>query len=83
MDNLIAHKNPFTLQLIYEWRHRICFRAPYYPVDGAIEYVFNTLQQDLTIRLHEIKNGDDLHREVMDSIGVMPNFVNYFLNIRY
>ena len=83
MDNLIAHKNPVILQLIYAWGHRIAFRAPYYPVDGAIEYVFNTLQQDLTIRLHAIKNGDDLHREVMDSIGAMPNFVNYFLNIRY
>ena len=83
MHNLIAHKNPVILQMIYEWGHRICFRDPYYPVDDTIENVFNNLQQDLTIRLHVIKKGDDLHREVMDFIGAMHTFVNYFLNIRY
>ena len=83
MDNLMAHKDPAILQLIHAWGHRVCFRAPYYPVDGAIEYVFNTVQQDITIRLHQIKNGADLYRELRDSISGIPNFIGYFLNLQY
>ena len=49
MDNLTAHKHIAVLQLIVGRGHRICFRAPYWPVDGAVEYVFNTVQHDLTI----------------------------------
>ena len=59
------------------------FHAPYSPVDEAIEYIFNMLQHDLTIRLHAIKNGADLHREVMNFIGAIPHFVQYVSNIQY
>ena len=43
MDDLLAHKNRQVITPIHEWGHRVCFRAPYYSVDGAIEYVFNKL----------------------------------------
>ena len=34
--------------------------APYWPVDGAIEYVFNNLQVLPCVNLREIKDNDDL-----------------------
>lgn len=79
MDNLIAYNNPLILKLIYAWGYHICFRAPYYPVYGTIENVFNTLQHDLSISLHAIKHGDDLYSEMMVPIAAMPHFVNIFL----
>ena len=44
MDNLNAHRNVGVLALIHAYGHGVWFRAPYYPVDGAIEFIFNTLQ---------------------------------------
>ena len=81
MDNLLAHRHTTILQLIVSRNHRVCFRAPYWPVDGAIEYVFNTIQHDLTIKLSEIKNATDLRREVNSTIGAIPDFVDYFDNL--
>ena len=51
MDNLNAHWNPQVLALIADHGHRVCFRAPYYPIEGAIEYMFNTLQTRLRLRM--------------------------------
>ena len=42
MDNLLAHKNRAVIGLVILWGH-IFFRAPYHPVDGAVEYVFNNV----------------------------------------
>ena len=44
------------------WRHRVVYRAPYYPVDGAIEYIFNVIQLLLHLRLREIKTTEDFIR---------------------
>ena len=83
MDILLAHTNPVVIGLIHEWGHRVCFRAPYYPIDGAVEYVFDTMQHDLTIKMHQIQNAEQLRDEVYNSIGDMHNFVNYFLNVGF
>ena len=45
---------------IYQTSHRVIPRALYWPVDGAIEYVFNTLQVLICVNLREIKDNDDL-----------------------
>ena len=39
--------------------HRVVFCAPYYPVDGAIEYIFNVIQCALRIQLREIVTTED------------------------
>ena len=44
MDNLWSHRNQQMSAIIIGAGHRIVFCAPYYPVDGPIEYVFNTVQ---------------------------------------
>ena len=83
MDNLVAHKHPAVLYAIFAAGHRVVFRAPYYPVDGAIEYVFNSIQQQLTYRVHDIFDEDDLEDEMMGIIGGMIDFVNYFYNVGF
>ena len=45
MDNLSAHKNPLVTNRILMAGHRYVFCAPYWPVDGAVEYVFNEFNQ--------------------------------------
>ena len=80
MDNLLAHKNRAVIQLILSWGHRVCFKAPYYPVEGAIKYVIYTILCDLTIKLALIVNANDLRYEVYNTVGSIDNFVEYFDN---
>ena len=77
-DNLLAHTNPVVIGLILQWGHCVCLRAQYYPVNGAVEYVFNTLQHNLTIKMANITNDEQLRTEVNNTIGSILNFVNYF-----
>ena len=60
MDNLNSHKNAAVVALIHGHGHGVVYRAPYYAVDGAIEYFFNTLQTMLRSDLHEIRDGNSL-----------------------
>eukprot|EP00536_Pseudo-nitzschia_multiseries_P016578 jgi/Psemu1/46739/gm1.46739_g len=60
MDNLLAHHNPLTLDAIVDAGHKFVFRAPYYPVDGPIEYVFNTIEMALSYQMYEISNIGNL-----------------------
>jgi transposase len=60
--------------------HRLVFRAPYYPIDGPIEYVFNTIQGVLRIRNDLIVDGATLQHELNIAIASIPSFVPYFIN---
>jgi transposase len=83
MDNLSAHKNPGVTALIHAAGHGVVYRAPYYAVDGAIEYVFNTLQALLRNRLYQIRTLEDLVLAIHQSIGNMHNFAEYFRNVGF
>ena len=61
--------------------HRVLFRAPYYAVDGPIEYFFNTLQHELTVSLPRVRTAGDLHFEVNRIIAGTPDFCNYFTSL--
>ena len=56
MDNLNFHRHPVTTNLIYARGHCVVFRAPYWSCDGAIEYVFNTLQMRLQMEINRVDN---------------------------
>ena len=58
-------------------------RAPYYPVDGAIELVFNSLQTSIFLRLYQIENGPDLIHAIMQSIQSMTDFATYFRSVGF
>jgi len=74
-----SHHNEQMVALIYAAGHRIVFRAPYYPVDG-IEYVFNTIQGILRIRMDAITDGTSLLNELLLAIASIPSFEPYFVS---
>ena len=83
MDNLNSHNNNGVMAIIFEYGHRVCFRAPYYAVDGAIEFVFNTLQGMLRTRLYEITDGPSLINAINESIQSISDFATYFTNVGF
>ena len=54
MDNLNSHINGAVVGLIHLYGHGVVFRAPYWPVDGAIEFIFNTIQSLMRGRAYEL-----------------------------
>ncbi len=87
LDTSLTHATPFSshhnvqmVALIYAAGHRIVFRAPYYPVDGPIEFVFNTIQGILRIRMDAITDGTSLLNELNLAIASIPSFEPYFVN---
>ena len=83
MDNLDAHTNDAVQALIFNAGHRIVFRAPYHPVDGAIEYIFNIIQCALCIRMREIIDTNDFIRHLRQIITNMPAFSPFFEHVRF
>ena len=78
MDNLNTHKNPMVLNLITGEGHRYLFRAPYWSVDGLIEYVFNTIHTHLLSFFTQIHDLDQLENCLIEIIGDMGGFERYF-----
>ena len=83
MDNLDAHRNNAVETLIFNAGHQIVFRAPYHPVDGTIEYIFNVIQCALRIQLHVIHDNDDFARELTNIITNIPGFSPFFEHVGF
>ena len=83
MDNLNTHKHPHIVGMIHNRGHRLIYRAPYYAIDGAIEYVFNTLHSLLEVMYNRISNMQDLETAVEDCIRSMTTFVPYFKHVGF
>ena len=83
MDNLSSHHNGAVAALIYGHGHRLVFRAPYYPTDAPIEYVFNSLQSVLRSNVHNIRDAGTLLHEINSAIASMDDFAPYFINCGY
>ena len=83
VGNLLSHHNVQMAELIFEAGHRLIFRAPYYPIDRPIEYVFNTMQGTLRINMGTIKDGLSLVNKVHVANGDIQSFVPYFVNCGY
>ena len=76
MDNLSSHHNLQIATIIFNAGHRIVSWAPYYPVDGPIEYVFNTMQGTLKINNSFIHDGPSLIAEVQIETAVSTKRTN-------
>ena len=83
MDNLNSHKNPGVTAIIHHFGHGVVYRAPYYAVDGAIEYIFNTILTLLRARLHEIMTLEDLNNAILEIIAGIPYFGLYFRHVGF
>jgi hypothetical protein len=76
-----SHHNLQVAAMILTAGHRIAFRAPYYPIDGPIEFVFNAVQTYLAINCHLVQNnGTSLRHWTMNGIANIRSFVPYFNN---
>ena len=83
MDNLNSHKNDGVIALIHLYGHGVVYRAPYWPVDGAIEFIFNTLQSLMRARSYEINSENDLLASIYESIQSIDTFATYFENVGF
>ena len=83
LDNLIVHTTPVVLLLIIMAGHRYVFRAPYWPKDGPIEYVYNRLEQELNIRMNEVFCDADLAQIIRETLGNIRSFTKWFLHVGY
>ncbi len=82
MDNLNVHYSPVLLQMIASQGHRYLFRAPYWSVDGPMEYVFNSIHTLLLQHFHTIDELTVLGNRIDTVIARMTNFKNYFLHVQ-
>ena len=80
MDNLRSHHNQQMAAIIIGAGHWLVFRAHYYPVDGPIEFVFNTIQGVLRIRNDLIIDGPTLQHEIDIAIASILSFAPHFMN---
>lgn len=83
MDNLNVHLNPLIQTMIIARGHRVVYRAPYWPMDGAIEYVFNTIHSRLMEYFNRLENLDELRNRIVLIVGQMENFHNYFIHVGF
>ena len=83
MDNLNLHRNPIVQNLIHSFGHRILFRAPYWSCDGAIEYVFNTIQTKLKMDPEGVDNIHGLVNKINGIVGDVTSFKPYFIHVGF
>ncbi len=83
MDNLSAHRNPLVMNRILNAGHRYVFCAPYWPVDGAVEYVFNAIQSKLRIYFNRLETMDDLRNRINLTVGGIFSFYQYFEHVGF
>ena len=63
--------------------HRVVFRAPYWSCDGAIEYVFNTIQTQLQMEPFGVEDVAQLVNKINLIIGDMLSFKRYFVHVGF
>ena len=82
MDNLSAHRSLIVQQTVMATGQQLLYRRKYSPADAPIEYVFNTCQSELHIRMREI-NLLNIVYLIIDIISNMNGFANYFVFYGY
>ena len=83
MDNLTVHRNAGVVNEVINRGHRLVYRAPYWCVDGAIEYVFNTVHTILLSYYNRISNMDELKNAALLIFGSIPTFTPYFEHVGF
>ncbi len=83
MDNLNAHKNLRIQTMILAHGHGIIYHVPYWPVNRAIEYVFNTIHSCLLEYYNRIQDLKELKNRLVLIIGQMQNFQRYFIHVGF
>ena len=82
-DNLNVHHDPNICDLITRNGHRYLFRAPYWAIDGPMEYIFNTIHVLLLQHYGDVHDLDELENVTDTIIAGMSNFIRYFLHVNF
>lgn len=82
-DNLNVHHDPNVIDLIVRNGHRYLFRAPYWAIDGPMEYVFNTIHVHLLMYHSEVHDLDQLENVTDTIIANMNDWMRYFLHCNF
>ena len=64
-------------------RHQVVFKAPYWAVDGAIEYVFNSIHTLLEVLFDNVANMEELILCVENIMASMPCFRPYLEHVGF
>ena len=84
-----SFRHPLVIQAIRLAGHRLVFRAPYWSVDGSIEYLFNTIQLGLTNLLYRIYSDNaieemnNLKEQIRRIIRLQREYVKYFEHVGF
>ena len=79
-----SHYDIQMATIIFAAGHRLVYRAPYHPIDGPIEFVFNTVQAFLVINMHRVRNNAATLVQITNlAIASIPTFIPYFSNCGY
>ena len=80
MDMLSSHHSLKMATIIHNAGYRLALCVPYYPVDGPIKYVFNTIQCALRTNNHLISDGSSLSDEMRNATTNIKTFKPYFIH---
>ena len=83
MDTLKIHHDPVVEQMILTAGHRVVYRAPYWPKDGPIEYVFNALEGNLRRNFYNIRTGVQLELAILRYFNSRESFVSFFTHVGF
>ena len=72
-----------VMGLIIDEGHRVVYRAPYWAVDGAIEYVFNTLHTLIEVLFNQIQSMEDLILAIEYVVSTLHSFRSYFEHVGF
>ena len=84
-DNLRSHHSAFVVNSVQNAGHRILPRPPYRPMDGPVEYVIHTIEQELSMRIHAITDDGSLCTAVRNIVTGLANdsIGRYFTHCGY
>ena len=83
LNNLNIHHSPILLDHIMSRGHRYLFRAPYWSVDGPMEYIFNTIHVFLLMHFRTIDDLEELGNVLDVIIAQLNQFLRYFLHVGF
>ena len=83
LDNLNVHHHEVVKQMIVMSGHRCAYRAPYWPKDGPIEFVFNAVEGHLRTKSFEINDEFDLEEQIRAGFSAFPDFTEFFRHVGF
>lgn len=80
-DNLTSHHSALVSQTVHAYGHAAIARAPYHPWTGAIEYIFNRINQGLQSLLYLIRTQADLIHYIRVVFANLNGFDETFAHV--